>query len=65
MSKSNQAKQPITLNQPTETRYFKQTCIACFVVARAIPRVLDEIPKHLKELADEVGEAWDESGKRG
>lgn len=65
MPKSNQAKQPITLNQPSETQHFKNTCIACFVVARAIPRVFDEIPKHLKDLADEVSDAWNESGKRG
>ncbi len=63
MPTSNQRKQPVTLNNPTETKYFKTFCIACFFVARSIPRVLDEIPKHLREMASEVSDAWEESTK--
>ena len=64
MSKSNQRKQPITLNEPTETKHFKTFCTTCFFVARSSPRVLDEIPKHLRDMASEVSDAWEESAKR-
>ena len=64
MSKSNQRRLPITLKQPTETKYFKQTCLACFIAARSVPRALGHVPKYLNDLATDVSEAWDESGKR-
>ena len=64
MSKSNQRKRPITLNKPTETKYFKTSCFACFVALRSVPRALEEVPKYLNELATDVSEAWEESGKR-
>ena len=64
MSKSNQRKIPITINQPTETKYFKQTCLACFIAVRSVPRALEAIPRYADELATDVSEAWEESGKR-
>ena len=64
MSKSNQRKQPITLNKSTETKYFKHACLACFIAARSVPRALEEVPKYLDELATDLSEAWEESGKR-
>ena len=64
MSKSNQRKQPITLNKFTETKYFKQACLACFIAARSVPRALEEVPKYLNERATDLSEAWEESGKR-
>ena len=64
MSKSNHRKQSITLNSPTETKYFKTCCRACFVAVRSVPRALEEVPKYLTELATDVSEAWEESGKR-
>ena len=64
MSKSNQRKQPITLNESTETKYFKHACLACFIAARSVPRALEEVPKYLNELATDLSEAWEESGKR-
>ena len=64
MSKSNQRKQPVTLNKSTETKYFKTCCLACFVAVRSVPRALEEVPKYLNELATDVSEAWEESGKR-
>jgi len=60
MSKS----QPVPLNESNETNYFKATCLACFIAARSIPRTLEEVPKYLNELAKDVNEAWEESGKR-
>ena len=64
MSKSNQRKQPITLNESTETKYFKQTCLGCFIAARSVPRALGRVPKYLSERATDVSDAWEESGKR-
>lgn len=64
MSKSNQRKQPITLSEPTETKYFKTCCLACFIAARSVPRALEAVPRYLNELATDLGEAWEESGKR-
>ncbi|MEQ9465592.1 MAG: hypothetical protein RJQ10_18170 [Haliea sp.] len=64
MSKSNQRKQPITLNEAKETKYFKQACFACFIAARSVPRAIEHVPKYLNELATDMGEAWEESGKR-
>ena len=63
MSKSNQRKQLITLNEPTETEYFKHACLVCFIAARSVPRALEEVPKYLNELATDLSEAWEESGK--
>jgi hypothetical protein len=64
MSKSNQRKQPITINQPTESKYFKRACLGCFIAARSVPRALGHVPKYLNERATDVSEAWEESGKR-
>ena len=64
MSKSNQRKKPITLNKPTEKKYFKTCCLTCFVAVRSVPRALGHVPKYLNERATDVSEAWEESGKR-
>lgn len=64
MTASNQRKQPITLYELTETKYFKHACLACFSAARSVPRALEEVPKYLDELATDLSEAWEESGKR-
>ena len=64
MSKSNQCKQPITLNKSTETKYFKQACLGCFIATRSVPRALKKVPTYLNKLATDMSEAWDESGKR-
>jgi len=64
MSNSNQRKQPVTLTEPSETNYFKEACLACFIAARSVPKALDEVPKYLNELATDVRDAWEESGKR-
>ncbi len=64
MSTHQSKHKPVKINTTRQQSRFKATCIACFIVARAIPRVLGEIPGHLRDLGNEVRDAWRESANR-
>ena len=64
MSTHQSKHEPILLNPPQQDSRFKATCMTCFIAARSVPRALEEVPKYLNELATDLSEAWEESGKK-
>ncbi len=64
MSTRKSKHEPVKINTTRQQSRFKATCIACFIVLRSTHRMFEEIPDHLRDLGNEVREAWRESASQ-